>query len=120
MTVEGYEDYRIGLEILGEYVADIHIKNSLYFASGHGGVWEREWSPLYDGRLDLERLFRALHRTSFRSWVTMSDFSPSRQEAPMLRHNRAIIVQAMHGDEGVFSHTPYRPLDDYIVQAGRV
>jgi sugar phosphate isomerase/epimerase len=119
MTVEGYEEYRIGLEMLGDYVTDIHVKNSRYFGSGSGGVWEREWSPLHDGLIDLLRLFRALHRTSYRGWVTMSDFSPSRDEGRMLRHNRQVIFQSMRGDEGVFSHTPYRPLDDHVARVGR-
>jgi sugar phosphate isomerase/epimerase len=119
MTIEGYEEYRIGLEILGEYVTDVHLKNTRYFGSGHGGVWEREWSPLQDGLIDLLRLFRALHRTPYRGWVTMSDFSPSRNEVRLLRHNREVILQSMRGDEGVFSHTPYRPLDDHVATAGR-
>jgi sugar phosphate isomerase/epimerase len=119
MTVEGYEDYRIGLEILGAYVADIHLKSSIYFGSGQGGVWEREWSPLYDGLADFLRLFRALHRTPYRGWVTMSDFSPSRDDGRMLRHNRQVILQSMRGDEGVFSHTPYRPLDDHVARVGQ-
>jgi sugar phosphate isomerase/epimerase len=119
MTIEGFEDYRIGLEMLGAYVADIHVKNSRYFGSGRGGVWEREWSPLFDGLCDMPRLFRALHRTSYRGWVTMSDFSPSRNEERMLRLNRQIIFQSMRGDEGVYSHTPYRPLDDHVARVGQ-
>jgi len=100
-------------------VTDIHVKNSRYFGSGRGGVWEREWSDLQDGLCDLPRLFRSLHRTSYRGWITMSDFSPSRNEERLLRHNRQVILQSIRGDEGVYSHTPYRPLDDFVARVGQ-
>jgi sugar phosphate isomerase/epimerase len=100
MTVEGYEDYRIGLEILGPYVGDVHLKNSRYFSSDKGGARERDWAPLNDGMLDLPRLFQALERSDYRGWVTMSDFSPTDDETRMLESNHQVIVQAMGRDGG--------------------
>lgn len=117
MTVEGYEEYRIGIGMLGEYIADIHIKNSRYWGSGKGGVWEREWSPLDDGLVDLPRMFRALSRTDYQGWITQSDFFVGPNERRQLAYNRRVIVDSIHGVEGVYSHTPYRPVDHHATAA---
>ena len=49
MAQEGFEDYRIGAELLGPYLAHVHIKNSAFERPAGGGVWEPRWAPLEDG-----------------------------------------------------------------------
>jgi sugar phosphate isomerase/epimerase len=119
MTIEGYEEYRIGLEILGDYVADVHIANSRHFPSSHRTVWEWEWSPLSDGLIDLQRLFRALRRSGYTGWVTLADRSRGRAPAALLEADRRMLEQAMNDFEGVGSHNPVRPLDDHVALAQR-
>lgn len=124
MTVEGYEEYRIGLEILGGYVGDVHIANARHFPPTRPGrrVWEWEWSPLSDGLLDLQRLFRALRRSfypSYQGWITLADRSEGRSVAALLEHDRQVLEQAMADVEGVGSHNPCRPLDDHVDLAER-
>jgi sugar phosphate isomerase/epimerase len=120
MTIEGYEEYRIGLEILGSYVADVHIANTRHFPSPGRSVWEWEWSPLSDGLIDLTRLFRALRRSDYQGWVTLADRSQGRPPAALLEADRRMLEQAMGDFEGVGSHNPCRPLDDHVDLAERV
>jgi sugar phosphate isomerase/epimerase len=136
MTIEGYEEYRIGLEILGSYVADVHIANTRHFppppaplapptsptlssTPGRGMVWEWEWSPLSDGLIDLLRLFHALRRAGYQGWITLADRSLGRAVADLLEVDRHILQQAMDDFEGVGAHNPCRPLDDHVDLAER-
>ncbi|MBV9582582.1 MAG: sugar phosphate isomerase/epimerase [Chloroflexi bacterium] len=95
MFVEGYEDYRVGLGLLGSYVAHVHLKNVRY---AHGLMvdgWHREWAPLDDGLVDLRHLFRALDEIGYAGWIVMSDVGESREEMAMLRYNHAYVAREM-------------------------
>jgi sugar phosphate isomerase/epimerase len=119
MTLEGYEEYRIGLEILGDYVADVHIANTRHFPSASRTVWDWEWSPLSDGLLDLQRLFRALRRAGYQGPITLADRVQGLALEALLENDRHILQQAMNDLEGIGSHNPSRPLDDHVDLAER-
>ena len=107
MTVEGHEEYRIGLEILGSYVADVHIANTRHFPSTRvAAVWEWEWSPLSDGVLDLQRLARALRRAHYEGWITLADRSEGRPPRRCSQADRRMLQQAFDDLEGIGSHNP--------------
>jgi hypothetical protein len=40
MVHEGFEDYRIGLELLGSYLAHVHLQNAAFERPEGGGVWD--------------------------------------------------------------------------------
>ena len=119
MTIEGYEDYRVGLEILGNYVADVHIANTRHFPSPEGSVWEWEWSPLSDGLLDIQKLARALRRAGYNGWLTVADRTTGGTVERWLESDRRIVEQAATDVEGIGSHNPCRPLDDHVALADR-
>jgi sugar phosphate isomerase/epimerase len=119
MTIEGLEEYRIGLEILGSYVADVHVASTRHFPSAHGTVWEWEWAPLSDGLLDLLRLVRALRRSGYQGWVTLADRCQGLAAAALLEVDRQLLQQAFDDKEGIGSHNPLRPLDDHVDSAER-
>jgi sugar phosphate isomerase/epimerase len=119
MTIEGHEEYRIGLEILGDYVADVHIANTRHFPSSRGSVWAWEWSPLSDGLLDLQRLVRALRRARYQGPITLADRTPGWSAAALLQADRRVLQQAFDALEGIGSHNPFRPLDDHVERAER-
>jgi sugar phosphate isomerase/epimerase len=119
MTIEGYEDYRIGLEILGSYVADVHIANTRHFPSAERTVWEWEWSPLSDGLLDMQKLARALRRAGYDGWLTIADRTTGGSVERVLDSDRRIVQQATTDVEGIGSHNPCRPLDDHVAVADR-
>jgi len=79
MVYEGFENYRLGLESLGPYLAHVHLKNARWDAVGtrpDGSVeWRASFSPLRTGVVDVTALFRALKTVGYDGWVSMEDFS---------------------------------------------
>lgn len=97
MAQEGFEDYRIGLELLGPYLAHVHIKNSAFERPEGGGVWEPCWAPLEDGVVDFGSLFAALAGVGYNGWLVIEDFSGARQSREALRHNLGFVRAAVEG-----------------------
>jgi sugar phosphate isomerase/epimerase len=97
MAQEGFEDYRIGLELLGPYLAHVHIKNSAFERPEGGGVWEPRWAPLEDGVVDFGSLFAALDGVGYHGWLVIEDFSGARPSRETLRHNLGFVRAAVEG-----------------------
>lgn len=95
MAREGYEDYELGLQVLGPWLAHVHIKNARYVAPEGGGVWQAEWSPLEDGVVDWDALFGALKRAGYEGWLGIEDFSGARPVDEALAHNIAFLQAAI-------------------------
>jgi sugar phosphate isomerase/epimerase len=91
MVWEGHEQYRLGLETLGPYLAHVHAKNSAWRQSGQrpdGSLaWQAEWAPLDEGIVDLRDLFVALRHVGYDDWVSVEDFSTVRPLAERVRDN---------------------------------
>lgn len=60
MVYEGWAPYRLGLEVLGEYLAHVHLKNARWVRAGTrrdgSADWRPEMSPLRDGVVDVPAL----------------------------------------------------------------
>jgi sugar phosphate isomerase/epimerase len=101
MAHEGYEDYQMGIELLGPYLAHVHVKNAAYQRPEGGGVWKSDWSPLEDGLVDFDALFTALHNVSYEGWIAVEDFSARRPTREALRYNidflRGVIARTYGG-----------------------
>lgn len=91
MIHEGYENYRLGLELLGPYVAHVHVKNGAWRRPEGGGVWKSDWSPLDDGLVDFDALFTALRGVGYDGWICVEDFSAARPTREALRWNLAFL-----------------------------
>jgi sugar phosphate isomerase/epimerase len=91
MAQEGFEDYRIGAELLGPYLAHVHIKNSAFDRPAGGGVWEARWAPLEDGVVDFGLVFEALEIVGYDGWLVMEDFSGVRPSREALKHNLEFV-----------------------------
>ena len=97
MVHEGFEDYRIGLELLGPHLAHVHLKNAAFDRPEDGGVWKPRWSPLEDGVVDFEELFAALGGIGYEGWLVVEDFSGARPSREALRHNLKVIKDLIAG-----------------------
>ena len=79
MVYEGYENYRKVFEIVGPYVAHIHIKNAKMVEDGrdHFGAlkWRREWAAIKDGQADLPRFIHELKAIGYDGTISLEDFS---------------------------------------------
>ncbi|MBT2514813.1 sugar phosphate isomerase/epimerase [Arthrobacter sp. ISL-30] len=80
LLIEGQEDYLPAFEMLGEYLAHVHVKNAVWVredepdASG-AAVYRNEWAPLQSGQGSVLYYFQALSDFGYDGWVTVEDFS---------------------------------------------
>jgi sugar phosphate isomerase/epimerase len=93
MVYEGFEQYRAGLEVLGPYLAHVHLKNAAWRPVGKRGdgstAWEPSFAPLRDGIVDVAALFSALKQIGYDGWLSFEDFSTGRSREDVLRDNLA-------------------------------
>lgn len=80
LVIEGWEDPLPALQLLGEYLAHIHVKNARWVRSpatdeAGAAVWEHEWAPLQSGQASVFKYFLALADFGYDGWVTVEDFS---------------------------------------------
>ena len=86
MLREGYEHDPWSLEILGEHLAHVHVKNAVLRPEpGASPPWAWHWAPMRLGAAPLERLFDALAAVGYDGWVSLEDFST---EAPLRERMR--------------------------------
>jgi sugar phosphate isomerase/epimerase len=97
MVYEGYEQYRMGLEVLGSYLAHVHIKNTAWRIIGQrsdgSNEWRAEFAALRSGVVDLRQLLSALRAVEYDSWLSFEDFSTSQPLAERVADNLAYIKQ---------------------------
>jgi sugar phosphate isomerase/epimerase len=91
MVLEGFEQYQMGLEALGPYLAHVQMKSAAWREVGRrpdGSVeWKAAWAPLKKGVVDVGGAFRALKAVGYDSWVAFEDFSTELPVKERLRDN---------------------------------
>lgn len=96
MVHEGYEHYDLALQLLGPWLAHVHIKNARHFPPEAGaGLWQAHWSPLEDGAVAWDALFAALRRVGYSGWLGIEDFSAARPTEQALAHNLQFLQAAI-------------------------
>jgi sugar phosphate isomerase/epimerase len=78
MVVEGYENYQMGLELLGPYLSHVHAKNAAWVQTGEvGGVarWESRMVATKKGQTDWGKVVAALKKVGYDGWLSFEDFS---------------------------------------------
>jgi sugar phosphate isomerase/epimerase len=95
LVIEGHEEFQAGLEMLGEHLAHVHVKNVAWRVEGTrpdgSAAWRADWSPLRLGQADLPAYFRALSIVSYDGWVTVEDFSTDLPLPERTRDNLAYL-----------------------------
>jgi sugar phosphate isomerase/epimerase len=96
LVIEGHEGYAAAFDMLGEYLAHVHVKNVAWRPVGRSSVdsgtqWAEEWATLRDGQADLEAYFRELRAVGYDGWVTCEDFSTTVPLAQRTRDNLAYL-----------------------------
>jgi sugar phosphate isomerase/epimerase len=103
MVKEGYEQYQLGLETLGEYLATVHVKNVDWHTVGthtDGTVtWQSNWAPLKKGVADIGAVFKALEAVEYRGWVTFEDFTSEQPRPERLRNDLAYVKHLAGTDQ---------------------
>jgi sugar phosphate isomerase/epimerase len=79
LVIEGQEDHSAAFEILGPYLAHVHVKNVAWVpgAPAEDGTvgWQADWATLRGGQADVYAYIAALVRHGYDGWVTLEDFS---------------------------------------------
>jgi sugar phosphate isomerase/epimerase len=95
MVFEGYEQYRLGLEVLGPYLAHVHIKSARWEVVGlraDGSTkWQASFAALKSGIVDVRRLMDALHAVGYDGWIAFEDFSTDQPLPQRIRDNLAYV-----------------------------
>jgi sugar phosphate isomerase/epimerase len=89
MVLEGFESHLMGLQLLGPYLAHVHLKNATYTRSN--GLWQPRWMPLEDGVVDFKKVLQSLIEVGYDGWLVMEDFSSARSSLEALTHNLSFI-----------------------------
>jgi sugar phosphate isomerase/epimerase len=99
LIYEGHEDFAAAVQILGEYLAHVHVKNVAWRPTGQTGpdgtvLWAADWATLREGQGDIDALFRALAAAGYDGWVTLEDFSTALPLAERTADNLAYVRAA--------------------------
>lgn len=76
MVHEGYERWKMGMEILGKYLAHVHVKNYGWFFKEVNGEkkWVCEPTSLKDGIADYKEIMKDLKNIGYDGWISFEDF----------------------------------------------
>jgi sugar phosphate isomerase/epimerase len=105
MIHEGYENYRMGLELLGDYLAHVHVKNAGWYLdeAKEGRTWSCKWEGLERGIVDWKQVLSDLKAVGYDGWFGVEDFSGTRSTGDMLSFYadwfRDLIQDSKEGDK---------------------
>jgi sugar phosphate isomerase/epimerase len=92
MVYEGYENYRMGLELLGPYLAHVHVKNASWIKSAErtkegNAIHHARWQGLREGLVPWKQVLEDLEAIGYDGFIGVEDFSSEFKDAEsMLRH----------------------------------
>jgi sugar phosphate isomerase/epimerase len=78
MVHEGYENWLMGLEVLGEYLAHVHVKNAVWkLVREEDGakIWAPTHAPVMEGYVYWLDVMKALIKVGYDGWLSFEDFS---------------------------------------------
>jgi sugar phosphate isomerase/epimerase len=91
MVYEGFENYQLGIELLGEYLAHVHIKNAAWFPKEipEAGIiqWHPDWAPFRKGYADIAKLLKNLEASGYDGYVSVEDFSNEEDTYTKIKDN---------------------------------
>lgn len=95
MVHEGYERYRMGLELLGPYLAHVHVKNAAWKPGNRRGggtmTWCTSWCGIAEGVVDWKQVLHDLKAVGYEGYLSMEDFSEGRSSRAVLKQNAEYI-----------------------------
>jgi sugar phosphate isomerase/epimerase len=95
-VTEGREDYRMALEMAGEYLGDVHVKNAVYEPVGEadgGIVWRTRQAPVHRGIAHWPEIMAVLKEIGYDGWLFFEDFSTDLPVEQRLKENLAWFRQ---------------------------
>ena len=104
MVYEGFENYQMGFEMLGKYLAHVHVKNAALVPDGEdefGAVkYKQAWMPLNKGSANLKAMVAALVKVGYDGTLSVEDFSNEKSSREKLEENVAYLRQLIAAVQG--------------------
>lgn len=72
LIIEGHENYRLGLELLGPYLDYVHAKNVSWVR--HAGRWRWEFDAMDRGQVDWREIMPLLRALGYDGYVSFENF----------------------------------------------
>ena len=95
MVYEGYEDWRMGMELLGPYLSHVHLKNAGWSTVGRKETGEVQWgahaAAIDEGVVDVRLLMNDLRAVGYDGYCSFEDFSESGTTREKLARNIAYV-----------------------------
>lgn len=95
LMYEGFETFRLGLEVLEPHLSLVHLKSAVWRQRGRredgSADWAATFAPLRDGQVDVRALFEALTAVGYDGWVSFEDFSTALPLDQRLRDNLTYV-----------------------------
>ncbi|MDI7278026.1 MAG: sugar phosphate isomerase/epimerase family protein [Anaerolineae bacterium] len=88
MICEGYEAWRMGMELLGPYLAHVHVKNYAWQAGEEDAAGTQHWAPgpapLARGMVDWGEVIADLRAVGYQGYLSLEDFDTTAGTAEKL------------------------------------
>ena len=96
MVLEGFETYLMGLQLLGPYLALVHLKNAAFIRpETEPYLWQPRWMPLDDGVVNIKQVLQNLVQIGYNGWLSIEDFSQARGSLEALKYNLNFVKQLL-------------------------
>lgn len=104
LVIEGAERNESVFEMLGPYLAHVHVKNVRWVAGATDArgsrEWHHEWASLLGGQADVYGYVAALVRHGYDGWITVEDFSTEVPLEQRTAANLALLRNALREARG--------------------
>jgi len=95
MIHEGMENWQFGIELLGEYLAHVHVKNASWrIVRGEANgvlVWQASWAAMRNGMVYWQRVLDALKKSGYDGWLSNENFSTEQPTEEKLKDDLAFL-----------------------------
>ncbi|MFD1956251.1 sugar phosphate isomerase/epimerase family protein [Paenibacillus thailandensis] len=90
MVHEGYENYRMGMELLGPYLAHVHVKNAAWTREAgvpeETATWSVRWAGMKTGVVDWRQVVSDLRAVGYDGYLGVEDFSGEYERSRDMLH----------------------------------
>jgi sugar phosphate isomerase/epimerase len=90
MVLEGRESWRFAAELLGPFLAHVHVKSPVFVRDAKG-CWRPQWVGLEEGLVDWAEVIAALGSVGYAGYLCLEDFQ-SKEPGVKLREARAFLA----------------------------
>ncbi len=98
MVFEGWEDPWEAVDILGPYLAHLHVKN-LGWRRTAEGKWECPSVALTEGQVDWPEVCRQLARVGYQGWGVLEFLAPEMDNAEWIRRDVQALAAAINQED---------------------